>query len=314
MSVFSGELVVGTLATALRLATPLLWAGLGELVDERAGTLNVGLEGTMLFGAFTAYFTVYRTGNLWAGLLAAALVGAILSLVMGIIMITLRADQITTGVGFSILGAGMTFYLYRAIFGWAIIPPTVTTFPIIKIPYLSEVPVLGAILFQNFLLTWIVLLLVPIFWFILSKTTLGLKIKAVGENPAAAEMAGIRVFRVRYLCLLLSGIMAGISGAFFTIADYNMFLYNITGGRGYVAIAVCILGQWNPWGALLGALLFGAAEGFGLRLQAIGFALPYQFSLMTPYVVTIIALLMVSRRAIFIGPATLGKPYRRGQR
>lgn len=305
-------LIVGLLQAAVRMSAPLSIGAMGELLSERSGVLNIGIEGTMLLGAFAAFTTVYGTGNLLLGMLVAVIVGVIAHLVFALLTVTLRADQVTCGMGLYLLGLGLTFFYFRLIFGTPVVPPTIDTFPIVKIPILSDIPILGEILFQHYALVYVALLLVPIFWIILFRTNLGLKIRAVGENPLAADTAGINVFRIRYLCLIISGMMCGMAGAFFTTSYYNMFLHNITAGRGFIAIAIVILGSWNPYKALAGALLFGGAEALGLRLQAIGFALPYQFSLMLPYILTVVVLLLVSRKANV--PATLCIPYKRGER
>jgi len=305
-------LIVGLLAATVRIAAIYIIASLGELLAERSGVINLGTEGMMILGAFASFLVAYTTSQPLLGIFAGAIVGAIAGLLFAFLTIRLRSDQVITGIAFSLAGLGLTTFYFRLIFGTGTSPPHLSaTIPIVEIPILGQIPFLGQILFQHDPFVYIALLLPVVFAFILFRTSYGLKIRATGEDPSAADAAGVNVFRIRYLCVMLGALMAGIAGAMITTVQFNMFLYNVTAGRGYTAVALCILGSWRPNRILLGALLFGGAEVLGLRLQAIGFDIPYQFPLMLPYVLTIVALLVASRK--IAGPAALGKNYRRGE-
>jgi len=302
------------LAAAFRMLTPIGLAAIGEVVVERSGILNLGLEGIMLFGAFTGFIITYYTHNPWLGILAAAAVGVILALFFGFLTITLALDQVITGLALNIFAAGATFFFYRAIFGWYVspIPPKVdvliTETPI---PILQSIPIIGPALFKQLIFTYILIfILVPITYYIIYKTKIGLHLRACGEDPLVADYLGIDVVKYRYLALIYEGVLAGIGGALFTTALYNMFLDNMTGGRGFIAIAMVILGKWNPIKTLLASFLFSIVDALQLRIQAIGIEwFPYQFALMLPYLVTIAVLAIFGRKVK--GPASLAKPYRR---
>lgn len=301
--------LIGLLSATLRMATPLIIATLGETFSERSGILNLGIEGTMLFGSLIAFLVAYRTNNLWLGVFMAGFSGILLSLIMAFFTVTLGVSQHVSGLGITIFASGLSLFVYRQIIGSPSIPPTVNTFKTLAIPILSKIPVVGPILFDQYALTYIALLLVPICGFILFKTNFGLSLRSVGENPESADALGINVYKIRYLALIIAGFLMGVAGSFFTLAYFNMFLYGIVGGRGWVCIALVIFANWTPSRVLLGALLFGGVDALQLRLQAIGFSIPYQFFLMMPYVLTIIVLVIVARRASY--PSALLKPYRR---
>lgn len=301
--------LIGLLSATLRMATPLIIATLGETFSERSGVLNLGIEGTMLLGSLVAFLVAYRTNNLWLGVLSAGFSGILLSLLMAFFTVTLGVSQHVSGLGITIFASGLSLFIYRQVIGSPSIPPTVSTFKTIAIPLLSKIPIIGQILFDQYALTYIAILLVPICGYILFKTNFGLSLRAVGENPESADALGINVYKTRYISLMIAGFLMGIAGSFFTLAYFNMFLYGIVGGRGWVCIALVIFANWIPSKVLLGALLFGGVDALQLRLQAIGFNIPYQFFLMMPYVLTIIVLVIVARRASY--PSALLKPYRR---
>lgn len=307
--ILSVTFAIGLLSATLRMATPLIFATLGELFCERSGVLNLGIEGIMLFCSFTAYMVTYLTNNIWLGILFAIIVGMIFGILMAFLTVTLGISQHVSGLGITIFASGLSLFAYRQIIGSPTIPPTIETFKTLTIPFLSKIPFIGPILFDQYLLTYIALILVPLIAFIIYKTNFGLSIRAVGENPEAADALGINVFRTRYLALIIGGGLMGLAGSFFTTAYFNMFLYGIVGGRGWVSIALIVFANWDPKRVLLGALLFGGVDALQLRLQAIGFRIPYQFFLMMPYVVTIIVLILVARNAI--APSALLKPYKR---
>lgn len=300
---------IGLLSATIRMATPLILATLGEVICERSGVLNLGIEGIMLYSSLVAYLTVYFTNNLWLGVLTAVLVGILFGILMAFFSVSLGVSQHVSGLGITLFATGLSLFTYRQIIGAPTIPPTIQTFKTLTIPILSKIPFIGPILFDQYILTYIALILVPIFAFLLYRTNFGLSLRSVGENPEAADALGINVYRTRYIALMIGGALMGLAGSFFTLAYFNMFLYGIVGGRGWVSIALTIFANWDPKRVLLGALLFGGIDALQLRLQAIGFNIPYQFFLMMPYVLTIVVLVLVARNAL--APSSILKPYKR---
>lgn len=307
--ILTASFFIGLLSATLRMATPLIIATLGEVFCERSGVLNLGIEGVMLFCSLVAFLTAYFTNNLWLGILFAILVGILFGILMAFFTVNLGVSQHVSGLGITIFASGLSLFTYRQIIGSPQIPPTIETFKTFAIPFLSKIPFIGPILFDQYILTYIALILVPIVSFVIYKTNFGLSLRAVGENPEAADALGINVYKTRYIALIIGGALMGLAGSFFTLAYFNMFLYGIVGGRGYVCIALVIFANWDPTKVLLGSLLFGGVDALQLRLQAIGFNIPYQFFLMMPYVLTIVVLILVARNAI--APSSLLKPYRR---
>jgi len=307
--ILTASFFIGLLSATLRMATPLIIATLGEVFCERSGVLNLGIEGVMLFCSLVAFLTAYFTNNLWLGVLFAILVGILFGILMAFFTVNLGVSQHVSGLGITIFASGLSLFTYRQIIGSPQIPPTIETFKTFAIPFLSKIPFIGPILFDQYILTYIALILVPIVSFVIYKTNFGLSLRAVGENPEAADAVGINVYKTRYIALIIGGALMGLAGSFFTLAYFNMFLYGIVGGRGYVCIALVIFANWDPTKVLLGSLLFGGVDALQLRLQAIGFNIPYQFFLMMPYVLTIVVLILVARNAI--APSALLKPYRR---
>ncbi len=307
--IFSIGFLVGFFSATLRMATPLIIATLGETFSERSGILNLGIEGTMLFGSLSAFLVAYKTNSLWLGVIAAVISGILLSIIMAYMTVTLGVSQHVSGLGVTLFASGLSLFVYRQVIGSPSIPPTIQTFSTIPIIGLSKIPFIGQVLFNQYFLTYLAIILVPVCGFILFKTNFGLSLRSVGENPESADALGINVYKTRYIALIIAGGLMGLAGSFFTLAYFNMFLYGIVGGRGWVSIALVIFANWTPSRVLLGALLFGGVDAFQLRLQAIGFRIPYQFLLMMPYLLTIIVLVLVARRASY--PASLLKPYRR---
>ncbi len=307
--ILTASFFIGLLSATLRMATPLIIATLGEVFCERSGVLNLGIEGIMLFCSLVAFLTAYFTNNLWLGILFAILVGILFGILMAFFTVNLGVSQHVSGLGITIFASGLSLFTYRQIIGSPQIPPTIETFKTFAIPFLSKIPFIGPILFDQYILTYIALILVPIVSFVIYKTNFGLSLRAVGENPEAADAVGINVYKTRYTALIIGGALMGLAGSFFTLAYFNMFLYGIVGGRGYVCIALVIFANWDPTKVLLGSILFGGVDALQLRLQAIGFNIPYQFFLMMPYVLTIVVLILVARNAI--APSSLLKPYRR---
>lgn len=310
--ILTGGFLVSLLASTIRLATPIMVPALGQLYTQRAGILNLGVEGNMLMGAVAGFAVAYLSGSLWLGLFAGMAVGVLWSAIMAWLSITKKANQVIAGLGMNILAGGLAAYCYRVIFGVQSLPPSVSCFPSVQIPVLSDIPVLGPILFQHNLLVYLSFLLVPITWFILEKTVFGLKIKAVGEHPRAADSKGISVAGIRYASVLIGGLYAGAAGAFMTIAYLNTFTEAVISGRGYIAVAVVIFARFLPIRTMWGALLFGFASALQMRLQALGVDVANQIMLMLPYVMTIIALIFASNKAEFPSAYTL--PYSRMER
>lgn len=290
-------------------ATPLLLAALGETLVERAGVLNIGLEGILLTGAFAGMASCYFTSSPITGVLLGALSGAVLTLLFAWVAIDLGANQIVVGVSLNLFASGLTGVLYRGLFGVTGQALTVTTFSVLPIPLLSDLPFFGPALFQQTALVYAAVLLVPALHFFLFRTRGGLQLQAVGEHPQAAETLGVAVNRVRKSALLLEGFLAGIAGSYLSLAYSNTFVEGMSAGRGFIALAIVIFGRWRPIGVLGGALFFGAATALQFHLQALGSTVPYQFVLMLPYLLTLAALALAGTR--LAAPAALGQPYKR---
>ncbi len=303
---FSITVLVGIVSSGIRLATPYLYASIGEAFSQRSGILNLGVEGQMLLGAFSAFYVALNTGNLWLGVLTAMIVGALMGLAMGFVTIQLQAQQGISGIGFYLFGLGMSNLLFQLIIGTV---ETVRGFPRIDIPFLSRIPLIGNIFFSQNILVYLAFLLVPLAWFVLNKTNLGLKIRAVGENPAAADSLGVSVAGVRYFTTVLGGTLSGLGGASLSIALLNVFQQNMTAGLGFIAVALVYFGGWRPWGILAGALLFSMVNALQLWIQVLGIPIPSEFAVMMPYILTILVLtLSVSKMR---SPSALTKPFER---
>jgi len=304
--------ISGLIGATMRMATPIIFAALGEILSERSGVLNLGIEGIMLMGAMTGFLVTFNSGSVWIGVLAAALVGMLLGLLMAFLAVNLGLSQHVSGLGITLFATGLAMFIYRLHFGSPTVPPTIEPFRQIALPVLSKIPVIGPGLFTQYSLTYIAWLLIPALSILLYKTRIGLKIRTVGENPVVADTVGVDVTLTRTLCLVFGGALMGIGGAFLTLAHQNMFLIDVIGGRGWVAIAMVIFGNWSFYKAALGALLFGFLDGLQLRLQGLGIAISFHLFLMIPYLLTIVALISVSRKASV--PAGLLKPYRREEK
>jgi general nucleoside transport system permease protein len=298
----------GILNTMIGLATPFLYAALGETIAQSSGVVNLGVDGIMLLSAFAAFYVALVTGSLWLGLLAAAVVGLLLGLLMSFVSVTLKAEQGVSGIGLYMFGLGMSSLLFKVLIGTV---KTVSGLPPIAIPLLADIPVLGPILFRNNILVYGAFLMVPATWWLLQKTTLGLRIKSVGQNPAAADSLGIAVNRVRYFSVCLGAVMAGIAGASLSIALLNLFQDNLTAGQGFIAVALVYFGGWNPVGVMGGALLFSVVNSFQLWMQVLGVKIPANVAVMLPYLLTIAALTVTVNR--MRQPAALNKPFERGE-
>ncbi len=306
---FTAAVIIGILTSGIRLATSYLYAAIGETFGQISGVLNLGVEGIMLVAAFAAYYVVYVTNDLWLGLGLAALVGAVMGLGMAFISVTLKAEQGISGIGLYLFGLGLSDLVFRVTVGT---PRPVDGFHNVDIPILSNLPVVGPIFFQQNLLVYGAYILVPVAWFILNKTPWGLMIRAVGQNPEAADTLGISVGRVRYATVTLGGALSGIAGASLSIALLNVFQQNLTSGQGFIAVALVYFGAWSPWRVMLGSLLFSMVNALQLWIQTLGIPLPSDLAIMMPYVLTIVALVFAARLTV-TQPAALTKPFERGE-
>lgn len=306
--IFTAVFLTTLVAAAIRVATPLVLVSMGELFAERSGILNMSLEGIMSAGAFTAYVVALFTGNVLLGLLSALGVGAVIGLVVAFTCVTLRANQVVIGLALVFFLTGLTGFLFRAAFGIILIPETIEQLPDLPIPFLADIPYLGTMFFQHNIIVYVAFALVPILSFILFKTEFGLKVRAVGEKPEAVDTLGLNVNALRYICVIFGGIMAGFGGALLSL-QLGFFREYMVAGRGWMAIAIVIFGNWTPRRALGGAFLFGLVDAFQYRIQTI-VRIPYMILLSLPYLVVICALMLVSRRTG--APAALGTAYIRG--
>jgi len=310
-NLLQAAILVNILGSMVRIATPILFAAMGELVSERSGVMNMGLEGTMLAAAFIGFMVAEKTGSLTLAIFLAALAGGIMSLILAIMTITLGIDQIITGLALNLLASGGTLFWYRLDYAQTTIEntPLVEFLKPINIPLLSDIPYIGRIFFSHNFLTYLSFLLVPVIWFFLYKTFYGLKIRSLGENPKATDMTGTSVNKNRYIAVIIGGLMAGLGGAFVSIGSVERFFPDMTAGKGWLAIVIVIAGNWKPARILFATLIFALFDAFQLQVQSIGVQLPYQILLALPYIVAIIAL--ISGRARSDAPESLGMAYHR---
>lgn len=301
-----GDFIVDIIAATLRIATPLIFATLGELFCERAGILNLGIEGTMFFGAFSGFAAASLSGSLWVGVLTALVGGMLAGWLMSLFSVRLGVNQHVSGLGITLLMTALSLFGFRVIFGESRVLPSITPFKQLSI--FPESEVLGSI-FSQYALTYIAIALIPIVWWVIFRTNFGLNLRSVGDNPEATDAAGINVYRLRTIALVIGGALMGVGGAFLSVAQLGSFTFGIVAGRGWVCIALIIFANWNPIRVLWGALLFGSVQALQSRLQLTGIKLPYELFLALPYIVTIIALTLAGRNASY--PAALLKPYKR---
>ena len=307
---FQEALIITVIASTLRGSMPMLLAALGETYAESAGILNLGIEGMIVAGAFTSFLVGLQTNIVPFGFLGAAIIGAVLGAITGIMVISLRLNQIVVGLGMTIFTSAFCNLLHRIVFG--------SQFPMLwgagmttEIPVFSKIPIIGQALFNQHWLVYVTLTLVPALHFLLYGTSLGLRIRAVGETPRAADASGVNVYRIRYFTIILAGILASTGGAFLAIGDLAFFVPNMVKGRGYIAIVVVMLGKWNPIKVFLGSLLFGFALSLTSALQVAGVKISPDFILTMPYLVVILALIMIAKSTSL--PAALCVPYKRGE-
>jgi simple sugar transport system permease protein len=305
---FTLPVLIGILYSGIRLATPYLYAAIGETFVQRSGVLNLGVEGMMLMGAYVGFLVGMKTGNLWLGLGAAALTGLLMGVFMAVISVTLQAQQGISGIGMHLFGLGLSSLLFKMTLGSV---ESIRGFSPIKIPLLGDLPIIGEAMFNHSLLVYGAFLLVPISNFILNRTTFGLKVRAVGQNPQAADTVGVNVTWIRYITLMIGGALSGIAGASLSIALINLFQENMTNGMGFIAVALVYFGGWRPYGVLVGALIFSFVNAFQLWIQVKGINLPSDIAVMLPYILTIVALAFSVQRAR--QPTALTKPFERGE-
>lgn len=311
-------ILVGIAHSGIRLATPYLYAAIGETFAQRSGVLNLGVEGIMLMGAYSGFYVVFKTGNLVLGLLTAALVGLVLGLVMAFVSVTLQAQQGISGIGLYMFGLGASSLLFKTTLGTV---EGVQGFPEIRMCLsslefsssfcLADIPVFGEIFLGHSILVYGAFALVPVSWWIINKTTWGLKIRAVGQNPQAADTLGVSVAKVRYATVMIGGMLAGVAGASLSISLLNIFQEGMTNGQGFIAVALVYFGSWTPVGVLVGAMLFSLVNAMQLWVQVLGLNLPSDVAVMLPYLLTIIALAFPFKRAL--QPAALTRPFERGE-
>jgi ABC-type uncharacterized transport system permease subunit len=311
-------ITASTLASGIRLATPYLYASIGETFGQRSGVLNLGVDGIMLMGAFTSFWAVhkftpsgansYSVTALLIGVLVALLVGLLMGLATALINVTLQAEQGISGIGIYLFGLGMSDLLFQKMIGEVVL---INGFPKMHFPILSDLPVVGEIFFNHTALVYIAFALVPITWFVMNKTTFGLNIRAVGMNPEAADAMGISVVRVRYMTVTFGCMMASLAGAFLSIALNNVFQQNMTNGMGFIAVALVYFGAWRARGVMAGALLFSLVTALELKASTIGVGIPKEYLSMAPYLLTIITLIFAAQR--IDQPAALTRPFERGE-
>ncbi len=301
---------IGILTSTIRLSTPLILCAIGGLYSERGGVVNIALEGLLLFGAFSAAVVAYYTGNPWLGLLAGAVTGVFIAFLHGLVSITFLGDQIVSGMGINILALGVPAVFSGAFFNTPSSTPSIEKIlPSLNIPVIEDIPLLGEILSGYTVPVYLSYAAVIITYFVLFYTIFGLRLRAVGENPKAAESLGVNVIRYKYYGVLLSGLLAGIGGAFLSVGHGTQFIKNMSAGRGYIALAALIFGKWHPFKTLLACLIFGFADALQMRLQGV-IGIPVQFIQMIPYILTILVIVGFIGKAV--PPAASGVPYRKG--
>ncbi len=300
-------------AAALRIATPLIFGVLGALLCERAGVLNLGIEGIFVAGAMAGWLAVYLGAGLWGGVLVAALAGAVFGALHAFLTVILGLSQHVSGIGITLLATSASYFTYRTALPNVSSPPRIVPFQPVSIPGLTDIPFIGPALFAQTPLTWLAIALVGMIAFVLYRTPLGLAIRAVGDNPASVEAQGLSVLGLRIGAVIAGSALMALGGAFLTMSAFDAFFFGMVNGRGWICIALVVFASWQPGKALLGALLFGAFDAFQIRLQAeIGQVVPGQVFLMLPYLLSILALVLVARKADY--PRALLQPWTRGQR
>lgn len=311
--IFDILLTAGFWAATIRIASPLIFGTLGELICERAGVLNLGIEGIMTVGAMAGWMWVYQGGGLWGGVIFAASMGALFGLLHAGFTVHLGLSQHVTGIGITLFASSLSYFVYRMLLPSATTPPKIVPFDEVAIPGLSKLPLVGEALFSQSPLTYLAFLTVPAVWYVLYRTPLGLAVRMAGENPVAVEAQGINVLSVRTGAVMAGSALMAVGGAFITMSWFDAFYFGMINGRGWICVALVIFASWRPGPALVGAVIFAGLEALQVRAQqSAGAFIPYQFFLMLPYVMSIIAMIIMARRTKY--PQALLVPFRRGER
>lgn len=313
MDIFEILMSASFWAATVRIACPLIFATLGELLCERAGVLNLGIEGIMTAGAMSGWLWVYSGGNLTTAVLVAAGVGAMIGLLHAGFTVSLGLSQHVTGIGITLLASSLSYFIIKMVLPESTTPPKIDAFQIWAIPYLSSLPFFGKAFFNHTPLTYAAFVCVPVMMYVLYRTPWGLAVRIAGENPMSLEAQGINVIHLRTLAVMLGSALMAVGGAYLTISAFDAFYFGMINGRGWICVALVIFASWRPGKALIGALLFAGLDALQVRLQQqMGAVIPYQFFLMLPYLLSIVAMVLVARRAEY--PKALLTPFRRGER
>ncbi len=307
--VLDAAAISGLIASMLELSVPMAFAALGEVISERGGVINLGTEGVMLVGAISAFSISFFMHKNLLGVLLGAFCGALIGLLMAFISISLKQDQILSGLGIYFLGLGLSGFVYEALFSQIGSTIRIEGLPKVPIPLLSQIPILGDSLFSQDIMEYLAFVTLIIVILVIGRTTFGLNLRAVGENPSAADTLGVSVTKIRFIAVIAGATLAGIGGAYLAISAHAFQAENITAGRGFVAVAMVYFGKWRPARAFFGTFLFGAAYLLGAFFQVVGSIIPYYFLLMVPYVLTLVILVAIARGAR--PPSALGVPYTR---
>ena len=300
-------------AAVIRIATPLIFATLGELICERAGVLNLGIEGIMTIGAMAGWIWVYQGGDLWGGVVFAAIVGMLFGFLHSILVVYLGLSQHVSGIGITMLASSISYYAYTMIIPFSTTPPKIVAFSAFEVPLLSSIPIIGEAFFNQTALTYLAYILVIVTFYVLYKMPLGLTIRMAGENPVANEAQGINVLLIRTGAVMVGSALMAIGGAFLTMSAFDAFYFGMINGRGWICVALVIFASWKPGKAFLGAILFALFEALQVRAQLIGAdVIPYQIFSMMPYFLSIVAMMLVARKAAY--PKALLVPFRQGDR
>jgi len=306
-------LTAGFWAATIRIVSPLIFGTLGELICERAGVLNLGIEGIMTVGAMSGWMWVYQGGGLLGGVVFAAAMGALFGLLHAAFTVHLGLSQHVTGIGITLFASALSYFVYRMLLPSATTPPKIEPFDEMAIPGLSDLPIVGEALFNQSPLTYLALLTVPVVWYVLHRTPLGLAVRMAGENPVAVEAQGINVLAVRTGAVAVGSAFMAVGGAFITMSWFDAFYFGMINGRGWICVALVIFASWRPGKALAGALIFAGLEALQVRAQvSAGAFIPYQFFLMLPYIMSILAMIVIARKTKY--PQALLVPFRRGER
>jgi simple sugar transport system permease protein len=313
MELFEMMLTAGLWASVIRIATPLIFATLGELICERAGVLNLGIEGIMTIGAMAGWIWVYQGGDLWGGIVFAAIVGMVFGLLHSLLVVYLGLSQHVSGIGITLLASSISYYAYTMLIPFSTTPPKIVPFSTFEVPLLSSIPIIGEAFFNQSALTYLAYILVIVTFYVLYKMPIGLTVRMAGENPVANEAQGINVLLIRTGAVMAGSALMAIGGAFLTMSAFDAFYFGMINGRGWICIALVIFASWKPGKAFLGAILFALFEALQIRAQLIGAdVIPYQIFSMMPYFLSIVAMMLVARKAAY--PKALLVPFRQGDR